>query len=119
MQAIEVAKRAGMRLILAAAENDDYRDTIASHVDGTQLIMRASRLLSQSEVVRGARRDHPVQIREPFGLILAEVIPAARPSPRSIAARCEVVDDGAQASSSRAWCPPGLPRVFALIDGAS
>ena len=38
LQAIEVARRAGMRLILAAAENDYYRETVAPHVDGTQVV---------------------------------------------------------------------------------
>src|SRR6266705_5316116 len=34
LQAIEIAKRIGMRLILAAAEDDYYRDRVAPHVDG-------------------------------------------------------------------------------------
>ena len=38
LHAIDVAKRAGMRLILAAADNDYYRDAVASQVDGTQIV---------------------------------------------------------------------------------
>src|SRR2546427_8596696 len=34
LQAIEVARRVGMRLILAAAEDDYYREKVAPHVDG-------------------------------------------------------------------------------------
>ena len=35
LQAIEVAKRVGMRLMLAAAEDAYYREKVAPHVDGT------------------------------------------------------------------------------------
>src|SRR5438552_4976948 len=37
LQAIEVAKRVGMRLILAAADEAYYRDKVAPLVDGTQI----------------------------------------------------------------------------------
>ena len=38
LQAIEVARRVGMKLVLAAAEDDYYRDKVAPHVDGTQIL---------------------------------------------------------------------------------
>src|SRR4030095_1496387 len=38
LQAIEIARRVGMKLVLAAAEDDYYRDKVAPHVDGTQLL---------------------------------------------------------------------------------
>src|SRR6195256_4353292 len=37
LQAIEIAKRVGIRLVLAAAEDDYYREKIAPHVDGVQI----------------------------------------------------------------------------------
>ena len=43
LQAIEVAKRVGMRLILAAAEDDYYREHVAPHVDGTPIVYAARR----------------------------------------------------------------------------
>src|SRR3954470_23431276 len=38
LQAIEIAKRLGMKLILAAAEDDYYRERVAPHVDGTRVV---------------------------------------------------------------------------------
>ena len=38
LQAIEVARRTGHRLMLAAAENDYYREHVAPLVDGRQVI---------------------------------------------------------------------------------
>src|SRR6266566_1653827 len=38
LQAIEIAKRLGMRLILAAAEDDYYRQKVAPLVDGSRII---------------------------------------------------------------------------------
>ena len=45
LQAIEIAKRVGMRLMLAAAEDEYYREKVAPHVDGTaDRLSRRSRL---------------------------------------------------------------------------
>ena len=38
LQAIEVARRVGMKLMLAAAEDDYYREKVAPHVDGTHIV---------------------------------------------------------------------------------
>jgi glycosyltransferase involved in cell wall biosynthesis len=38
LQAIEIAKRVGMRLILAAAEDAYYRERVAPHVDGRHIV---------------------------------------------------------------------------------
>ena len=38
LQAIDIAKRVGMRLVLAAAEDDYYREKIAPHVDGVHVV---------------------------------------------------------------------------------
>src|SRR5437870_7124713 len=38
LQAIEVARRTGMRLMLAAAENEYYRDVVAPHVDQRRIV---------------------------------------------------------------------------------
>ena len=37
LQAIEIAKRTGLRLVIAAAENAYYREKIAPHVDGVRI----------------------------------------------------------------------------------
>ena len=57
LQAIEIAKRVGMRLILAAAEDDYYREHVAPHVDGTpHRLLRRGRLRGQGEAVRRRAR---------------------------------------------------------------
>ena len=58
LQAIEVARRVGMRLMLAAAENDYYREHVAPHVDGSaDRLPRRSGLRDQGRAVR--RRARP------------------------------------------------------------
>jgi glycosyltransferase involved in cell wall biosynthesis len=119
VQAIEVAKRAGMRLILAAAENDYYRDTIASHVDGTQIIYAGEADFSAKVKLFGGARAliYPVQTREPFGLVLAEAMACGTPvAALDRGAVREVVDDGVTGVifESVESLAAGLPRVFAL-----
>jgi len=38
LQAIEIAKRLGIKLILAAAEDEYYRERVAPHVDGRHIV---------------------------------------------------------------------------------
>ena len=38
VEAIEIAKRVGLRLILVAAEGPYYREKVAPHVDGIKII---------------------------------------------------------------------------------
>ena len=57
LQAIEIAKRVGMRLILAAAEDDYYREHVAPHVDGKQIVYyRRGRFRHEGEAVRRRAR---------------------------------------------------------------
>lgn len=119
MQAIDVAKRAGMRLILAAAENDYYRDTVASQVDGTQIIYAGEADFAGKVKLFGGARAllYPVQTREPFGLVLAEAMACGTPvAALDRGAVREVVDDGVTGVifESVDSLAAGLPRVFAL-----
>jgi glycosyltransferase involved in cell wall biosynthesis len=81
LQAIEVAKRTRTRLLMAAPENDYYRDAIAPHVDGERVrylgeldFGAKTRLLARARAL-----VYPVQEPEPFGLVLVEAMACGTP----------------------------------------
>jgi glycosyltransferase involved in cell wall biosynthesis len=81
LQAIEVAKRTRRRLMLAAPENDYYREQIAPHVDGERVrylgeldFGAKTRLLARARAL-----VYPVQEPEPFGLVLVEAMACGTP----------------------------------------
>ncbi|MBI3401104.1 MAG: glycosyltransferase family 4 protein [Acidobacteria bacterium] len=97
LQAIEIAKRVGLRLILAAAENEYYREHIAPHVDGQRIIYNGEADNPTKVRLFGGARAllYPIQAREPFGLVLAEAMACGTPvAALDRGAVREVVDDG-------------------------
>jgi glycosyltransferase involved in cell wall biosynthesis len=97
LQAIEVAQRVGMKLILAAAEEPYYRETIAPHVDGRQVVYFGEADFEAKVKLYGGARAllYPIQAREPFGLVLAEAMACGTPvAALDRGAVREVVDDG-------------------------
>ncbi|MGE3175896.1 MAG: glycosyltransferase family 4 protein [Vicinamibacterales bacterium] len=119
LAAIEVARRTGMRLLLAAAENEYYRDHVAPCVDGERIVYVGE--VDHAAKVRlygGARALlYPVQAAEPFGLVLAESMACGTPvAALDCGAVREVVDDGITGGvfESIEELIAGLPRVLAL-----
>jgi glycosyltransferase involved in cell wall biosynthesis len=97
LQAIEIAKRVGMRLILAAAEDDYYREKVAPHVDGRHIeYFGEANFEAKVQLYGGARALlYPIQSREPFGLVLAEAMACGTPvAALDKGAVRELVDDG-------------------------
>jgi glycosyltransferase involved in cell wall biosynthesis len=97
LQAIEIAKRIGMKLILAAAEDEYYRETVAPHVDGRHIVYYGEADLEAKVRLYGGARAllYPVQAREPFGLVLAEAMACGTPvAALDLGAVREIVDDG-------------------------
>ena len=119
LEAIEVARRSGMRLCLAAAENDYYREAVAPHVDGTRVVYAGEvDLAAKAALIGGARALlYPVQEGEPFGLVLTEAAACGTPvaALRRGAVR-EIVEDGVTGGvfESLDSLTAGLPRVLAL-----
>ncbi len=97
LEAIGAARQAGLRLVLAAAENDYYREVVAPLVDGGRVVYRGEVDPSaRAELLGGARALlYPVQADEPFGLVLAEAMTCGTPvAALDRGAVGELVDEG-------------------------
>ena len=119
LQAIEIAKRVGMRLILAAAEDDYYREKVAPHVDGRHIVYFGEANFDAKVKLYGGARAllYPIQAREPFGLVLAEAMACGTPvAALDKGAVREVVDDGVTGMvfEDLEQMVNELPRVFDL-----
>lgn len=119
LQAIEAARRVGMRLKLAAAETDFYRAHVAPLVDGQQVIYvgevdHAGKL----ELLGGAcALIYPVQVAEPFGLVLTEAMACGTPvAALDVGAVAEIVDQGVTGGvfATLDALVDGLPQVLTL-----
>jgi glycosyltransferase involved in cell wall biosynthesis len=97
VQAIDVAKRLGMRLLLAAAEEQYYHDAVKPLVDDKQIVYVGEVDFDTKVKLYGGARAllYPVQAGEPFGLVLAEAMACGTPvAALDRGAVREVVDDG-------------------------
>lgn len=119
LQAIEIARRVGIRLILAAAEDEYYREKIAPHVDGRSVVYFGEADFDAKVTLYGGARAllYPIQAREPFGLVLAEAMACGTPvAALDVGAVREVVDDSVTGVvfENLADMAEGLGRVLAL-----
>jgi glycosyltransferase involved in cell wall biosynthesis len=97
LRAIELARRVGMRLLLAAAEDPYYREHVAPHVDGRQIVYVGEADFETKVKLYGGARAllYPVQAGEPFGLVMAEAMACGTPvAALDRGAVREVVEDG-------------------------
>jgi glycosyltransferase involved in cell wall biosynthesis len=119
LQAIDIARSAGLRIILAAPEDEYYQQKIAPLVDGDRVIYAGEVGHERKVALLGGARAllYPVQAGEPFGLVLAEAMACGTPvAALDRGAVREVVDDGITGiifADERAL-RDGLPGVFAL-----
>jgi glycosyltransferase involved in cell wall biosynthesis len=119
LQAIAVARRAGMRLLLAAADEAYYREHVAPLVDGRQIVYVGEADFNTKVRLYGGARAllYPVQAGEPFGLVMAEAMACGTPvAALDRGAVREVVDDdvtGVVFADADAMAN-GLGRVLSL-----
>jgi glycosyltransferase involved in cell wall biosynthesis len=119
LQAIEIAKRVGMKLILAAAAQEYYREKVAPLVDGRHIVYYGEATFDQKVKLFGGARAliYPIQSAEPFGLVLAEAMACGTPvAALDKGAVREVVDDGVTGIvfENLEQMANDLPRVFDL-----
>jgi glycosyltransferase involved in cell wall biosynthesis len=119
VQAIEIARRLGMRLILAAAEEPYYHEHVKPLVDGKQILYFGEADFDAKVRLFGGARAllYPIQAREPFGLVLAEAMACGTPvAALDRGAVREVVDDGVTGLvfDDLDQIVDGLPRVLGL-----
>jgi glycosyltransferase involved in cell wall biosynthesis len=119
VQAIEVARRTGMTLVLAAADEDYYRKHVAPLVDGRQIVYYGEADFDAKVRLFGGARAllYPIQAGEPFGLVLAEAIACGTPvAALDRGAVREIIDDGVTGIvfADLDQMANGLGRVFAL-----
>ncbi len=119
LQAIAAARRANMRLVLAAAENDYFREVVAPLVDGDRVVFEGEVDLAGKVALLGGARAllYPLQAEEPFGLVLAEAMTCGTPvAGLDCGAVREIVDDGITGGvfDTLDRLVTELPRVLAL-----
>jgi glycosyltransferase involved in cell wall biosynthesis len=119
LQAIDVARRVGMRLLLAAADEAYYREQVAPHVDGNQIVYVGEADFEAKVKLYGGARAllYPVQAAEPFGLVMAEAMVCGTPvAALDRGAVREVVEEGVTGMvfSDVDQMAADLDRVFAL-----
>jgi glycosyltransferase involved in cell wall biosynthesis len=97
LQAIEIARRTGDRLLMAAPEDDYYHEVVKPHVDGEQIVYVGELdHAGKVELLGGAKALlYPIQVGEPFGLVLIEAMACGAPvAAFNKGAVSEIVADG-------------------------
>ena len=122
LDAIAIARQAGRRLILAAAENDYYRDQVAPHVDGKHVMYRGEVDRAGAAALLGGARAllYPVSADEPFGLVVAEAMACGTPvAALNRGAVPELIDNGVTGvvTETPAQIAGALPALMAIDRG--
>jgi len=119
VQAIEVARRAGVKLVMSAANETYYEECVAPLVDGSRVVYFGEADHAAKVKLYGGARAlvYPVQSPEPFGLVLVEAMACGTPvAALDRGAVREIVDDGVTGCvfEDLDAMIAGLPHVFSL-----
>lgn len=119
LAAIDIARRAGLPLRIAAKPNDYFHEHVARHVDGRQVVFVGEVGPAEKAALLGGARAllYPVQKGEPFGLVLPEAMLCGTPvAALNRGATVELIDDGVTGGlfATEDALLAGLPAVLAL-----
>ena len=119
LQAIQIARALGVKLVLAGPENPYFREKVKPLIDGKSVEFAGFvRGAERSRLLGGARALlYPIQYPEAFGLVLVEAMLCGTPAAAMrLGAVPEIIDDGVTgfAATSSAELQRVIPQCFAL-----
>ncbi len=117
-QAIEIARRAGRRLVLCGIVQDTryFREQVEPHIDGDRVSFLGSVGPEKRAEVLGAAAAllHPIAFAEPFGLSVVEAMACGTPVIAfPLGSMPEVVDDGVTG-----YLVPGVAEAALAVEQA-
>ena len=119
IQAIQMARSLGLKLVLAGPENPYFREKIRPLVDGKSVeYVGFVRGAERSRCLGGARAlVYPIQYPEAFGLVLVEAMFCGTPvAALRLGAVPEIIDEGVSGylADTAAEMPEAIGKCFAL-----
>lgn len=118
LEAIDIARSLGIRLLLAGPENEYFEQAVAPRVDGRTVEYVGAVDPAQRDALLGGARAllYPILSSEPFGLVLIEAMMSGTPvAAFGLGAVPEIVEEGVTGSVQ----PPGedlAPAVHRCLE---
>ena len=106
VEAIEIARRVGMRLVLAGPAEDGFDENIAPRIDGSQVtfVGRAEQPQRDALLAGASALLYPLLYPEPFGLVVVEAMACGTPVLGvAIGAVPELVEPGITGYLADSW----------------